>query len=397
MESLIHEDNTLFVWMIVISVVALALTLEKRFTWAQKISATMICLFAGLALANIRLIPFESSVYSNINDIILPLAIPILLLKCDLKKIFKESGHMFITFNVAALICFIGALLVPLFLGSMDGIREYAAAQTGGWIGGTVNVVALSQIFDLTPEWLFGITIVGNLFVGIMIGVQGLLYQSKFLKNHFRYGSSEENMNAFDGGSTQADEKPITIASIFQALAIGFIVLSASTLIAEWVNSFENTGFVIEQIFGNIFILMTIITTILASLFPGILGNIPGTDKIGLVLLLMWFVTVGTTADLGTVIESGVVVFLLYTAVFIFATALILLLGKVFKWRIENMFISLNACIGGPPTAVALIAAQKWNKLLVPAILVALYGIIIGNLAGIAVGNIWGALPFTGE
>lgn len=93
---------------------------------------------------------------------------------------------------------------------------------------------------------------------------------------------------------------------------------------------------------------MTIITTILATLFPKILGNISGADKIGMVLLLMWFVTVGTTANIGLVIESGVIVFLLYTAVVIFAGAIILGLGKVFKWRIENMFISLNASIGGP-------------------------------------------------
>ncbi|MBM7837235.1 putative membrane protein [Alkalihalobacillus xiaoxiensis] len=395
MDSLIHSESTLLIWMVVISVVALALTLEKKFTWAAKISATMICLFAGLALANVGLIPFESTVYSNITGILLPLSIPLLLLQCDLRKIFKESGHMFITFNVVAVACFLGALLIPLFLGGMDGIKEYAAAQTGGWIGGTVNVVSLSQVFALNPEWLFGITIVGNLFVGLMIGVQGLLYQSSFFKKHLRYGSSEEDMDHFDEQSRQTEKNPLTIVSIFQALAVGFIILAASSLIADQVNSIENTSFVIQQIFGNIYILMTIITTILATLFPKILGNISGADKIGMVLLLMWFVTVGTTANIGMVIESGVVVFLLYTAVTIFAALIILSLGKVFKWRIENMFISLNACIGGPPTVVALIAAQKWRKLLVPAILVALYGIIIGNIAGIAVGNIWGALPFT--
>ncbi|GAF18375.1 hypothetical protein JCM19046_2948 [Bacillus sp. JCM 19046] len=55
MDSLIHSESTLLIWMVVISVVALALTLEKKFTWAAKISATMICLFAGLALANVGL------------------------------------------------------------------------------------------------------------------------------------------------------------------------------------------------------------------------------------------------------------------------------------------------------------------------------------------------------
>lgn len=396
MESLISSENTLLVWMVVISIVAFALTLENKFTWAAKISAAMICLFAGLALANARLIPFESAAYDNINEILLPLAIPLLLLQCDLKKIFKESGHMFITFNVAALACFLVALMIPLFLGSMDGIREYAAAQTGAWVGGTVNVVSLSQVFALTPEWLFGITIVGNLFVGLMIGVQGLLYQSKFFKKNFRYGSDEEDMEHFDENSEKNEEKPITLVSIMQALAVGFIILGISSYIAEQVNAIENTTFIIEQTLGNVFILMTIITTILATLFPKLLGNIRGASEMGMVLLLMWFVTVGTTANLGTVIESGIVVFLLYTAVFILATIIILALGKIFNWRIENMFASLNACIGGPPTVAALVAAQKWRKILVPAILVALYGIIIGNLAGIAVGNIWDALPFSG-
>ena len=52
--------------------------------------------------------------------------------------------------------------------------------------------------------------------------------------------------------------------------------------------------------------------------------------------------------------------------------------------------VGIIAAIGGPPTA-ALSISMGWKKMVVPGVLVGLYGYIISNYIGVLVGNIFGA------
>ncbi|MCL2617984.1 MAG: DUF819 family protein [Defluviitaleaceae bacterium] len=394
--TLIAPDDTVLMWVALLGIVGAAVSMEGKWKWAKTVSSMVICIILGIALANFRVIPFASPVYGNVSGILLPLAIPLLLFKSDLKRIIKESGQFFVIYNIIAAICFVGALLIPLIFGNVEGIREYAAAQTGGFIGGTVNVVALSQIFALTPEFLFGITIVGNFFVAVMVFFINIIYRSEYIRKNFRIGADEEDLSEAEVVTDGAAPTQISMVSIMQCLAIAFAVFGTSSVITRWVNSIDGLGFVTRQIFGNNFILMTFITVALATIFPKFLTNVKGASEIGTLLMLVWFVTIGTTANIALIVSSGLIVLFSYTMVFIMATVGILFCAKKFNWRVEGPLASLNACIGGPPTVAALVATMKWNKILVPLILMALWGVIIGNLTGIAIGNIWGALPFSG-
>ena len=57
----------------------------------------------------------------------------------------------------------------------------------------------------------------------------------------------------------------------------------------------------------------------------------------------------------------------------------------------EEIMACVIAAIGGPPTAAALAISNGWTKLIVPGMLVGIYGYIIGNYFGILVGNMLGA------
>ena len=392
MESLIGYDDILLVLVVVIAIVGITVSMEKKWGWAATISSTVMCILFGLILANLRVIPFESPVYSTAGSILLPLAIPMLLFRSDLKKIIKESGRLFVIYNIVAVTCFIVALLIPLIFSNVEGIREYAAAQTGGFIGGTVNVVALSQIFALTPEFLFGITIVGNFFVGVMVFFINIIYNSKYIAKNFRKGAEEEDYS--EAVAVEGDNKQIDMTSIIQVFAISFGILGVSTIIARAVNGIAGAPLIVTQLFGNIFVLMTIITVALATVFPKFLGTLKGAPEIGTLLMQVWFVTIGTTANLRLIIESGLIVLACYTIAFIASAAVILFCAKKFKWTVEGPLASLNACIGGPPTVAALCATMRWQRILVPLILMAMWGVIIGNFTGILIGNIWGALPY---
>ena len=59
-----------------------------------------------------------------------------------------------------------------------------------------------------------------------------------------------------------------------------------------------------------------------------------------------------------------------------------------FKFKLDELLLASNACIGGPTTAVAMAIAKGWNSLIIPTMLSGIWGYILGNYAGILVGNV---------
>ena len=64
-----------------------------------------------------------------------------------------------------------------------------------------------------------------------------------------------------------------------------------------------------------------------------------------------------------------------------------LLLGKLFRLNLEDLLISVNATLGGPPSAVAMAVSKGWPKLVLPAMLVGIWGYVIGTALGVALAN----------
>ena len=92
MGSLISADNTWVLWAILVGDAALAIWLEQRYKWASKVTGCVLALLGMMILSNIGIIPTASPVYDSVWDYVVPLAIPLLLFQCNIKKIGKESG-----------------------------------------------------------------------------------------------------------------------------------------------------------------------------------------------------------------------------------------------------------------------------------------------------------------
>ena len=62
---------------------------------------------------------------------------------------------------------------------------------------------------------------------------------------------------------------------------------------------------------------------------------------------------------------------------------------EAFFEDLEEMLIAINASYGGPNTAAALVGTKGWTKLAVPAVLIGVYGIVVGNPLGVLIGNLF--------
>ena len=109
---LIQADNTWGLLGVMCVSVAFAILLEQKYRWASRVSGSIIALVLAMAMANVGIIPTACPLYDDIVwGVIVPMGIPLLLLQCNLKKIWKDAGRMLAIFLIGAVGTVAGAFL----------------------------------------------------------------------------------------------------------------------------------------------------------------------------------------------------------------------------------------------------------------------------------------------
>ena len=99
--TLIAPEDTWSLLALLLASVALAIYLEQRYVWASKISGAIIALLIALAASNLGIIPTSCTLYDDIIwGYAVPLGIPLLLLQCNMRRIWKETGRMLVIFLI---------------------------------------------------------------------------------------------------------------------------------------------------------------------------------------------------------------------------------------------------------------------------------------------------------
>ena len=89
---------------------AFGLWAEKT-KWGSKISAVVITIFATFILSNLSIIPTEAPTYDIVWAYLVPIAIPLLLFKADLRRIIKEAGPTLLAFVFGAIGTILGTII----------------------------------------------------------------------------------------------------------------------------------------------------------------------------------------------------------------------------------------------------------------------------------------------
>lgn len=397
MSSIISSDNTVAIWAAVIGVVCLANWLDQRYKWANKLSIVVLCIVGGMLLGNLHVLPFESPVYDGVSGVLLYVAIPMLLFKSDLRKIYKESGKIFIAFHVATAASLVAALIYGYVVRNIDEAAGVIAMSVGGYIGGTVNSVAMAGVYNVSGDMVSAQTMIGNFSLGIMLFLLGLLCQSKFFRRRFSHPHIDEREAAVLADPSVKDRplsaafwknKEISLLDVLKSFATAFIIVALSKWIAGMVSA-ANPPFIIKQLFGSIYLVMTTLTVIGATCLPKWFSNLKFGDEFGMIILTMWYTTIGISADLVKIAKFGVLVLFIFFVTLLTHIVVAFPLGKLCKLSLEEICCGTTAAIGGPSSSAALTINQGWRDLIAPTIMCALYGYIIGNYLGVLIGNLF--------
>jgi len=99
MQSLISPSDHWTLWTFLVATAGISIFLEQRNKLAAKLTGPVIALIIGMLFSNLGIIPTEAPTYDVVWEFVVPLAIPLLLMKMNIRKIFKETGRMFGAFS----------------------------------------------------------------------------------------------------------------------------------------------------------------------------------------------------------------------------------------------------------------------------------------------------------
>ncbi len=381
--------------------IAFSIFLEKRYKWAGIISAASIMILGAIACSFFKLIPEKSVVYDVVNNYLLLMAIPMLLFTADLKKIVRQSGKLIIIYHFCALGSLIGAVIAALFFKNSAEVPGITAMAVGGNAGGAVNIVAMINAFNVSDSTASAATVILNVIMALTIIFLMSATKMKFFRKAYELPyeveAEKKRQYAALSASEPKDEgktvdRSLSVYDIVLTLGVGIVLCAVTVAISNLIGS---TNLPLKGIIGNKYLIISFITVIGATLFPNFFGKLKGASEIGGVFIYLFFFTIGATASVSQLLKSGAAIIVISVVSGIMNLVVALLFGKLFKYNLEEILITVNATIGGPTTASGMAVAKGWESLTVPALLVGIYGYAIGNYisypAGALVAKLLGA------
>ena len=395
MNTLISPDDTWSLWAVITAWAAVSIWLEQNYKWAAQASGVIISLLGAMLLANLNIIPTDSPVYDTVWSYVVLLAVPIMLFKADIKKIWLASGRTFLAFHISALGTIIGvALGLLIFMKFLPEPHKVAAMITGTYIGGTVNYVAMAAQFNASQNVINAGIVADNFNMTICFFILLTIPSVKFFRSHykslFKYEEVLDLNNNKDAEMKAAEywrRNDISLLDIAKVLAAGLILTALSVKIAEFFNAAQALPKFARDILGSKYLIVTTLTVICVSLFPKFFENAHGSQEIGTLLIYIFFVVIGAPASLKAVLTESPMLFIFCTFAVLINIIVSLILGKLFKLNLEEILIACNATTGGPTTAAAMAISKGWNSLVLPAMLVGVWGYAIGSWCAVLLAN----------
>jgi len=404
MDTLIHPENTWVLMSVMMVAVAVSIYLEQRYIWASRLTGPVIALVIALVLVNVGIIPSAAPVY---NDIVwgyfVPLAIPLLLLQTNIRRIWNETGQLLAIFLIGSIGTIAGAVIgCALLQSSIEGLPKVTAMMTGSYIGGVVNFTELADLFKANGTLVSSAIVADNLnmaiYFMILIGIAGNAFIRRFYEHPLideveRQGVSEEGQTL---AAKYWGRKEISLRDLAMCIAYAVIVVTVSKLIGDtFATLVPADGGMLSKMcstfLGSQYVWITLLSVLFTSIFEKQANAMNGAQEIGTFFIYMFFFNIGVPASITEIVTNAPLLFVFCFIMVVVNMLFCLIGGKMLNFPLEDIIIASNANIGGPTTAAGMAIAQGWTRLVGPAMLVGTFGYAIGTYIGIIVGSMVGA------
>jgi len=380
--SLISPDSSTLLWAVIMALAAFGFWAEQNTRFGRLMTGIIISMMLAILLANLKIIPTAAPVYDTIFSRILPLAIPLLLFRANIRTALRDGGPTLWAFGIGSagvmLGVFIAALLVPL--GDLKAVT--AGLITATYTGGSANMAAVAIATDFSQgatltAMIAADIIATNVQTMVLIALPGIAVISRI---YSKAGHTETS----DQATIQKPFvlKNLDMAGASLAVALAFALVAIGDAVAGMAG-IQSIGILVTSA----------LALLIANLAKPLLRLMSGDFEIGTFLIFLFLIAVASGADVWVLAETGPV-FLIYVSIVLTVhTVFLLLVARLIRpWvvlDIRALVIGSTACVGGVTTASAIASAKGWRDLIVPGIMAGTLGGAIGSFLGVWVWSLY--------
>ncbi|MDX2416625.1 MAG: DUF819 family protein [Xanthomonadales bacterium] len=345
----------------------------------KQLSGVGIMLAVAMILGNLGVIPHAAPAYDVVWDFLVPAAVPLLLLKANLRRIIPETGPMLGAFFLGVAGTLTGAVLGLLILPVGITGPDLAGILSSTYIGGSMNFAAVAEALEFNEPTLLTAALAADNVVGTLhILVVVLIPSVAILRRWIPSPIVETAEPVLHDELSSTDEVlPLNLVHICLVLTISLAIGAVGYGIAGVLN-IPN--------YGILFI--TAISLLVANVFHNQLEKLHGGFETGMMMMYIFFATIGAGADVAVMIDAGVMIFVYASFIVITHITVMVLGAKLFKMDLAEVVVASLACIGGPVAPAAISASRGWRTLVTPGLMVGILGYAIANFIGVGLARL---------
>nr|WP_281347222.1 DUF819 family protein [Xanthovirga aplysinae] len=347
---------------------------ERRVKIIQLISPIIICYGLGLLLANFSFFEVDRQLSTSMVNVMVPLAIPLLLLSTNIVKWLKGAKGAVVSFMLCILSVLISSTVaVFLFQDQIPESWKLAGMLVGVYTGGTPNMNAIGLSLGVKEE-TFILLNASDMLMSSLYLLFLLTFAKPLFSKFFPQFKAPLSIEDFDEEVTFRDlsrKRRAKNATLLILLSFG-ILLAAVGL-----------SFLIYGKIGDVFVILFVTTLGVAFSFIGKLNKLLGSQEVGEYFLLVFCFALGSIADIGELMNSASDA-LQFNAFLMFGAILLHYIMAYFA-RIDSDTVIITSVAGifGPAFIGPVAKAMKNKSIVLIGMTTGLVGYAFSNYLGI--------------
>ncbi len=388
----------------------LIIFLFNRYKIIQQIGTVLIAYAVGVILAVFGLIPTgetpEAVSMMNlqkwIQNITIPLAIPLMLFNCDF-KLWTKSLPKTIATLIGGILSILIAVVSAFFIfknAGIDELNKVSGMMTGIYTGGTMNFFALGTALNVnqttivltyTFEMLVTFPLILFLVGGGYKFFRWILPNKDIATSLQNEELDELEKNGIENykGMTKIKTFPrMMLALLFSIL---FLIVGAgiSFLITGQINkNLELQGSDPIPRLNELIIILTITTLAISASFFKFIRELPKTFELGMFFILIFSVVVASQFDIYSLNVSTINLGLFVLYIMLTSVIIHVIFSIIAKIPGDLFVVAHVGLLCSPPFIPPIVGAMKNKKVLISGIVIGLVGYAIGTYLGILLDSV---------
>lgn len=389
------HENMNYVLTSVLLLSNFGIRLEQNTMIGKALSAPLATMALALIVANLGIIPFSSPIYGIVNKYLVPLAVPMLLFDSDLKRVVNDTGSLLKCFFVGAFATIVGTLITyPLIPLSSLGVPgegwKVASALAARHIGGAINFVAVADTLGISGSTVSAAIAADNVVVALYFAFLFCLAKENSSQCSESEGLSsgeleQGEIDVVDPEDISSSSGQISLSTISSSFAVSSFLVYIGGVLTKAILPAGTSSLP----------LISILTVVGASSFPKFFSSLRATGTaIGILFMQMFFAASGAAGSIMLVLRNAPSLFLFSVSQIGIHFLTLMGLGKyILKLDDKELYLASNANVGGPTTAAAMAQAKNWTRLVMPALLIGIFGYATATAIALGLGGILVRLP----